>query len=227
MMVRLFSALFVLALLITTLDGCVSYAPVLAPPAKPLLHGQGEILGGYSAQLVEDEYVTDGLHAGVRYGFSDRVSLGGVLWTTDEIVWNGFSPDGMAAEAIVRLGDTSAAAQFGALARYNWLFEGNSLVGTGAAAGAVAWFPDFWSFRSYAAVLAGYGWSTPEARPGVDQMFVLQEHVGASYELPWGFQLRGEVAMLQQRVRDNGAWKPGWTWALLPAGTLTWTFTTF
>ena len=149
-------------LAILLLYGCSSsavYSPTAMLPSAPLTKEEGQLtLGVEMMPEARPEAVSDyavlGGTAGIRYAFSDRLTLGGRFWADLE---SSRTRGGFGGEAIIMLTGREGSLRFGLVPRIAWVFNGNTIDGGGVSIAVASWIPISDLLTPYVALGPGIG----------------------------------------------------------------------
>lgn len=214
----------ILVLLAGVIGGCATYSPFLNLPSEPLAKGDGEAGASLSGltQTGSTASIQTGVEGFVRYGFSNTFSLGLRTWTDDFEFDDGVSFNGVSADGLFNLSDSTAPTRFGIASRLLFLFSGRTLEANGLIVDGVAWLPDVWRFKPYLAAGGGIGF---DLDPGPDErevVVIATFHGGTSINLFSRLEGRFELASVTEFNSPEEEYE--YRWWLVPSGSLVWRF---
>ena len=219
-LVRTAFPLFVLGVLFA---GCVTYSPYVNLPSSPIDRGEGEA-GASVSGLVRtgaETEVETGLEAFGRYGFSNTFSLGLRTWTDNMDFGDGRVLSGFSFDGLFNLSDREQSVRYGLSTRLLFLFEDRTLEAEGLLLNGVAWLPDLWLLKPFAAVGGGIGYDLDPDPEDREFVFIATAHAGAAIELFEGIEARTELAYVSEFNRPG---EYDVTWWLVPTFTVAWRF---
>ena len=152
-------ALIAASLLLYGCNPSAVYSPTVMLPSAPLVKEEGQLTLGVEMmpearpEKVGDDIVPGGT-LGIRYAFSDRLTLGGRFWadlTSNEI------RGGYGAEGLFMFAGDEGSQRFALMSRAALVFNGNSTDGGGFSIAVATWLPVSEPLTLYGAIGPGIG----------------------------------------------------------------------
>lgn len=214
-------ALIAASLLLYGCSPSAVYSPTVMLPSAPLVKEEGQLTLGVEMmpearpEKVGDDIVPGGT-LGIRYAFSDRLTLGGRFWadlTSNEI------RGGYGAEGIFLFAGEEGSPRYALMSRAALVFNGNSTDGGGFSIAVATWIPVSTLFSPYVALGPGIGFHDI-FDPGKGWGYGLIGNVGVAIRPIDPMQIALELAgIVQVNVEESIT-----TYAISPGITTSWMF---
>ena len=179
------------------LCGCNAlYSPSLHLPERPLAKNDGLVTIGYGTLNDVTGYddvlsFSDGNDILVRYGFSDRLSLGVKWWSSTSVFGRGFYNGGFLANGVYTLNDRDKDLVFGIIPTWSMLFTNDEVIAMGGSLQTAAWLPRIAIVRPY--IASGPGVIVQNFRND-EWGYGLITNVGLTYDITKDFHVNGELS---------------------------------